>query len=224
MARRPVRPFDMHNHHDRSVHDYLPAAGHDLFLPLYDPLTSLLGMSKARRVLMAQGQLVAGMRVLDVGCGTGSFLALLARQAPGVSAVGLDPDPRALDRARAKLHQKGPIQLDQGYAGKLPYKDKSFARVFSSFMFHHLTPEEQAAMLRESERVLEPGGRLELLDFAGKDQAHQGILRLFHASQRLAGNQTSSVHSAMRNAGFTAARTLRTDGRLFPSAYYQAQK
>src|SRR5687767_9640777 len=114
MERRLVRPSDMHNHQHRSVHDYLPAAGHDLLLPLYDPLTSLLGMRKATRVLMAQGVLVAGMRVLDVGCGTGSFLALLAREAPGVSAVGLDPDPLALGRARAKLQQAGSVQLDQG--------------------------------------------------------------------------------------------------------------
>jgi len=41
------------------------------------------------------------------------------------------------------------LQLDQGVADELPYKQDSFDRVFSSFMFHHLNQQEQENMLRE---------------------------------------------------------------------------
>src|SRR4030095_15608953 len=41
---------------------YLPAAGHDLFLPLYDPLTKLAGVDKVRRALIEQAELAPGRR------------------------------------------------------------------------------------------------------------------------------------------------------------------
>jgi hypothetical protein len=48
---------------------YLPAAGRDWMLPLYDPLVKLLGGDVARRALLDQGSIQPGHRVLDVGCG-----------------------------------------------------------------------------------------------------------------------------------------------------------
>lgn len=51
---------------------FLPAAGHDLFLPLYDSLAAGLGVDRVRRMLLDQAALQPGHRVLDVGCGTGS--------------------------------------------------------------------------------------------------------------------------------------------------------
>ncbi|HEU5077195.1 MAG TPA: hypothetical protein VFU02_23550, partial [Polyangiaceae bacterium] len=52
---------------------YLPAFGHDIFLPFYDGLTRVLGIERTRQALLAQARLQAGARVLDVGCGTGSL-------------------------------------------------------------------------------------------------------------------------------------------------------
>jgi hypothetical protein len=48
---------------------YLPAAGHDWSLPLYDPFVKLLGGDAARMTLLGQAALRPGHRVLDVGCG-----------------------------------------------------------------------------------------------------------------------------------------------------------
>jgi 2-polyprenyl-3-methyl-5-hydroxy-6-metoxy-1,4-benzoquinol methylase len=52
---------------------YLPAAGHDWALPLYDPFVSLLGLNSTRRALLDQAALQSTDRVLDVGCGTGTL-------------------------------------------------------------------------------------------------------------------------------------------------------
>ena len=99
---------------------FLPAAGHDLFLPLYDPLTRLVGGDRARLALIEQAHLEAGVRVLDVGCGTGTLLLQIARRVPQADLVGLDPDPRALARARRKSERQGArIRFDQGFADAL---------------------------------------------------------------------------------------------------------
>ena len=93
---------------------YLPAVGRDWALPFYDPLVKLIGADSARRTLLQQATLHPGHRILDIGCGTGSFVALIKRIYPEVSVVGLDPDPKALARAKKKAARSGvSIQFDQ---------------------------------------------------------------------------------------------------------------
>ena len=86
---------------------YIPAAGHDWSLPLYDPFVKLLGADRARRALLDQAAIRPSQRVLDIGCGTGSLVILLKRLHPDVDVVGLDPDPKALARAQTKSGTSG---------------------------------------------------------------------------------------------------------------------
>ena len=205
--------------------DYLPAAGHDWFLPLYDPLTRVLGMDSARRTLLEQAAPRPGYTVLDVGCGTGTLAVLIKQLHPAVEVIGVDPDPRALARARRKAARAGvEVRFDQGYGDALGYPNGRFDRVFSSMMFHHLSQDEQPRMLREVRRVLKPGGRLELLDFAGADRhSHGGLSRLFHSHHRLAGNTPERIVGLMAGAGFTTATMTRAQRRFFGRlAFFEA--
>src|SRR5438034_972717 len=173
-----------------SSRTYLPAAGHDWSLPLYDPIVKLLGGDAARRALLEQAALRPGQRVLDVGCGTGTLATLIKRLHPGVEVVGLDPDPKALARARRKAERAAvSIQFDQGFSEELPYGAASFDRAFSSLMFHHLAPETKEKTLREVRRVLKPGSSLHIVDLAGPESHPRGFLaRLFHSRERLRDN------------------------------------
>src|SRR6266481_5484920 len=113
---------------------YLPAAGHDWFLPLYDPFVKLLGGDRARRTLLDHAAIRPNHRVLDIGCGTGTLVLLIKRLHPDADVVGLDPDPKALARSRRKAERATVrIQFDRGFADALPYPEASYDRVFSSF-------------------------------------------------------------------------------------------
>jgi ubiquinone/menaquinone biosynthesis C-methylase UbiE len=212
----------MAEHTDRS---YLPAAGHDWLLPVYDPVVRLLGGDAARRALIEQAELESGHRVLEIGCGTGTLTVMIKHGYPGVEVAGIDPDPRALERARRKAARDSAlIRFDQGFADDLPYPERSFDRVFSSFMYHHLPSDEKPKMLQEARRVLKPGGELHMVDFEGSEDGRQGFLaRLFHSNERLQENSPVRVLAIMRQAGFHDADKLGRRRLLFGTIeYYRA--
>jgi ubiquinone/menaquinone biosynthesis C-methylase UbiE len=189
---------------------YIPAAGSDWLLPLYDPMTKLFGLEKARRVLLDQADLRPGSRVLEIGCGTGSFCVLIKRLHSGIEVLGLDPDPKALARARRKAEQTGvSIQFDQGFSDSLPYDEGTFDYVFSSMMFHHLKLEEKEKTLREVGRVLKPGALLAMLDFKKPESILGKILSgLFHSTHLLKDNSENRILTLMTEAGLQHVRKV----------------
>ena len=204
---------------------YLPAAGHDWLLPLYDPLVKLLGGETARRQLIDQAALRPGQRVLELGSGTGTLSIMLKRLNPGVEVVGIDPDPKALARARRKASRAGlSVQFDQGFGDQLPYPEARFDAVISSFVFHHIPADEKLNTLLAVRRVLKPGGALHLADFEGPEDSHQGfVARLLHSNHRLHDNSERRVLDLMRQAGFADARKAGRRKMGFGSvAYYRA--
>jgi len=150
---------------------FIPAAGADWLLPFYDPFTRLLGARSAQRQLIAQARLAPGQRVLDLGCGTGALSLVAKRAEPGIELVALDPDPKALARARRKAARAGAaLAFESGFGDALPFPDASFDRAISSFVLHHLESAAKPAVLRELRRVLRAGGSLHVLDFAGANR------------------------------------------------------
>jgi 2-polyprenyl-3-methyl-5-hydroxy-6-metoxy-1,4-benzoquinol methylase len=93
--------------------------------------------------------------VLDVGCGRGELLSVLADS--GIEATGVDLDDSMLDRARAAGHS---VTLGDAvdYLRSLP--ERSLGSVVSIEVVEHLDLPTLRALFAEAARVLEPGGRL----------------------------------------------------------------
>lgn len=151
----------------KNRHDYLPAAGHDAFLPGYDLLTRVLGMNPAYRELVAQAGLSDGQRIVEIGCGTGNLTVRAKKACPGTDIVGTDPDPRALQRAERKANGMNGIRFIHAYAQELPFGNREFDRALSSMMLHHLDQATKTAAARELFRVLRPGGSVHVVDVRG---------------------------------------------------------
>ncbi len=98
-----------------------------------------------------------GMRVLDVGCGTGNAAIRAARR--GGTVTGLDIVPALLDQGRALAAEAGvEVEFVEGDAEDLPFEDASFDVVLSTFGCMFVPDHKRAAS--EIARVLRPGGRI----------------------------------------------------------------
>lgn len=100
-------------------------------------------------------------RVLDVGCGPGQGLALLAARAERGLVAGVDPSEVMVAQARdrnAAAVGAGAIEVRQASAGALPYADAAFTKVCAVHTVR-LWPSIDEG-LREVHRVLTPGGRV----------------------------------------------------------------
>jgi demethylmenaquinone methyltransferase/2-methoxy-6-polyprenyl-1,4-benzoquinol methylase/ArsR family transcriptional regulator len=118
--------------------------------------------------------------LLDLGTGTGRMLELLAPHAE--RAVGVDQSPAMLAVARARLERAGlrNVQLRQGDIYAVPVERDGYDLVVLHQVLHYL--DYPARALREAARVLRPGGRLLLVDFAPHTEEN---LRESHAHRRL---------------------------------------
>lgn len=108
-----------------------------------------------------------GLRVLDIGCGTGSLALALARR--GAHVTGIDISPQMLDMARRKVEearlgeavtlvQMSAIDLDE------TFETGSFDLITSTLVFSELSDEEQAYVLCQCRRLLAKEGRVVIAD------------------------------------------------------------
>jgi ubiquinone/menaquinone biosynthesis C-methylase UbiE/DNA-binding transcriptional ArsR family regulator len=118
--------------------------------------------------------------LLDIGTGTGRMLELFAPRA--ARALGVDQSAAMLAVARASLDRHGMrhVQLRQGDIYALPVERDAYDVVLIHQVLHFL--DDPARALRETARVLAPGGRVIAIDFAPHDKE---FLRTEHAHRRL---------------------------------------
>ncbi|MGH8261538.1 MAG: class I SAM-dependent methyltransferase [Steroidobacteraceae bacterium] len=174
---------------------------------LYDAIVWLALRGRERRMrrrLLDLSHLRSGESVLDVGCGTGT-LAILAKETVGQSGTvcAVDPSREMLIRARAKAARAGAeIRFENAAAQALPFEASSFDVALSTIMLHHLGRLARRELAAELRRVVRPGGRVLLVDFAGPAAKHRGMAA--HFRHRRGHVDLAEIVGLLESAGFHA--------------------
>ncbi len=150
--------------------------------PRYDFLNRLLslGIDRGwRRTLTRMALKNDTAAILDVACGTGDVSLVLRRQAPAARIVGLDFSQAMLDLAAVKIeNESAEIELVAASAEKLPFPKTDFDLVTIAFGIRNVVDKQKA--LREFYRVLQPQGRLAVLEFSQPDSTWLKVLYNFY--------------------------------------------
>ena len=133
--------------------------GYDRWACTYDCQTNPLIMLEENVTLEMIGD-VQGKQVLDLGCGTGRYCALLAER--GASVVGVDPSSQMLEHAKQKVATLADIDLYYGTIDEIDFPNDHFDVVVSALALSHLP--ELKSTLQESVRVLKKGGWMIISD------------------------------------------------------------
>ncbi len=142
--------------------------------------------------------------LIDIGTGTGRMLELFGAQAK--AALGIDRSSEMLRLARAKLHDMAHAELRQADLYALPLADAAADVAILHHVLHFA--QQPGAAIGEAARVLAPGGRLLIADFASHDREE---LRLRDAHTRL-GFADEQMAAWFEAAGLQTARVETLEG------------
>jgi len=187
--------------------DYVPAAPQ---LWLYDFLVAVLAReSRWRGALLRQIDPSSKDSIADVGCGTGSLIALICKTTRPAALIGIDPDPAILERARRKIAAAGAsAELTHGYARDAAtlLEGRAINKIVSSLVFHQVSLAEKRAGLAAMRGALVAGGELHVADYGLQRTAL--MRRLFRIVQKGDGfentepNAQGVLPELMKEVGF----------------------
>lgn len=164
-------------------------------------------------------------RIVDVGAGTGPLARAAVARWPGVRVTAVDPSAGMLQLGRAEAdrtldrsaHRR--IRWLQGQGEELPIADGRADVVVSSFVLQHLV--DRGAALRETRRVLRPGGLIAMVTWLENDTTFAPYMILSELADDLAIERPpssatafkspASVAAVFRRAGFRAVRSSATE-------------
>lgn len=177
---------------------------------LYDAIVWLALRGRERRLrrrILELSGVRRGESVIDVGCGTGT-LAILAKQmvGPSGSVAAVDASAEMLARARSKAARAAvEVRFERAAAQALPFPDSTFDLALGTMMLHHLGRGARRELAIELHRVVNPGGRVLLVDFARPGTRNRSLVG--HLHRRHGHVDLAEIVALLEGAGFRLIET-----------------
>jgi SAM-dependent methyltransferase len=198
--------------------NFLPGAGRG-----YEPLWRVRSLSlltgetfpneRELEIIIRLVRPVHDGRYLDLGCSAGLYTRGLARELQGGVAVGLDISPSMLREARRRARATGTNpSFVRANAKNLPFFDATFEGAVCGGTLNELG--DPARVLRETSRVLRPGGRLAIMGILRANSSRGRRLQRFLTTGGIRFFQTEQLQSLLDHAGFEPD-PLHTYGPVF---------
>lgn len=194
-----------------------------IYARFYDSYLKLVWFGKDQKFrdyILSFLDIKKNSKVLDVGCGTGTFAIMIAKKAKKV--VGIDASKAMINTAKKKSKELGNVEFIEAIAEDLPFDDNSFDIVLSSMTLHHLPSKDKIIALKEMKRVLKPKGQFLLVDF-GKSECFKGkiVKFLWGYEPYIKDNFDGRSFGFLEKAGF---KNIQNDGGCGVISYIKATK
>ncbi len=162
---------DLPSYYKRNFHNqtdgYLSETSAEIYDHQVDMLFSGSTDAMRRSLLKPLDSFFKGkkdFKILELGCGAGSFTQFLAKTFPGANITAVDLSAPYLKKAQENLSDFDNINFHLGKGEDLDFKDEAFDAVVSVFLFHELPLQIRKELISESKRVLRNGGFFGLVD------------------------------------------------------------
>jgi ubiquinone/menaquinone biosynthesis C-methylase UbiE len=186
----------------------------------YDTITAITcreHLFKSRLIEFAGSHLQEP--VVDVACGTGTFIVMLKEKYPHLKVTGFDADKNILEIAGQKTQNMEAVDYISCYAQKMEFADGFAGLIFSSFLYHHLDGAGKLDTTREAYRVLKPGCACLIADWGRPSNWLTRIgfffLRILDGFDTTRDSARDCVPGIMRIAGFTEVAELNRINTVF---------
>lgn len=166
-----------------------------------------------------------GLRILDLGCGTGRFALPMAERLH-YRVVGADSSKEMLEKARGK-DVKGIVEWDFQDAQEMTYHDNTFDAVFMSHLLHHV--DFPLTVIKECRRILNDSGVI-LIRYGAIDQIRDDVEHTFFPETLpIDEERTPTIKDTeqwLHDAGFTRVITIESIQQTYTSgvAHLEAAK
>ena len=186
--------------------DFVPALSVEALTPLYQTVVDLFCRdSHVKSLLAARVQADRAndpKKILDLACGPGKLVALLAAQQPCCEFTAMDIDPRMVAEAQHTTSALPNVRVVNGDATAPSFGDDSFDVVVESLMFHHLTDAQKRAAIAAVARILRDDGLFYFVDWVKPATVYSQlafkIVRLLDGAENTRAHADNAVLAMVR--------------------------